>query len=226
MNLSPDLIWMIVSFVLTLCIFSYLFGDNPLFRFATGLLIGVSAGYFAIIIIYQVILSRLVVPLLQGSWTALVPLLLSGLLLTKFSPKLARLGNLPMAYLVGVGAAIAIGGAVLGTLFTQVTGAINTFAPVASAHGEQKWILILEGGFILLGTIAALVYFNFGAQAKEETQAAKRSPAVRLFAGIGQFFIAITLGAVFAGVMTSTITALIERSDFIVTAIKSFLGLG
>jgi hypothetical protein len=225
MNFSPDLIWMIVSFVLTLCIFSYLFGDNPLFRFATGLLIGVSAGYLAIIIIYQVILPKLVVPLLQGSWVALVPLLLSGLLLTKFSPRLARLGNLPMAYLVGVGAAIAIGGAVLGTLFTQVRGAINTFAPVASAQGNQKWILILESGFILLGTIAALVYFNFGASANAGA-AVKRSPAVRLFAGIGQFFIAITLGAVFAGVMTSTITALIERSDFIVTAIKSFLGLG
>jgi hypothetical protein len=225
MNFNADLIWLIVSFVLTLCIFSYLFGDNPLFRFATGLLIGVSAGYFAIVILYQVILARLVVPLLQGSWSALVPLFLSGLLLTKLSPRLARLGNLPVAYLVGVGAAIAIGGAVLGTLFTQITGAINTFAPVASAHGDQKWLLILEGGFILLGTIAALVYFNFGA-ASRQNNTVKRSPAVRLFAGIGQFFIAITLGAVFAGVMTSTITALIERSDFIITAIKSFLGLG
>jgi len=225
MNFNVDLIWLIVSFVLTLCIFSYLFGDNPLFRFATGLLIGVSAGYLAIVILYQVILARLVVPLLQGSWSALVPLFLSGLLLTKLSPRLARLGNLPVAYLVGVGAAIAIGGAVLGTLFTQVTGAINTFAPVASANGDQKWLLILEGGFILLGTIAALVYFNFGA-ASRQNKPVKRSPAVRLFAGIGQFFIAITLGAVFAGVMTSTITALIERSDFIITAIKSFLGLG
>ena len=151
MTVSPDLIWMGISFILTICVFSYIFGDNPLFRFVTGLLIGVSAGYLTVVIVYQVLLSRLIVPLLQGSYLALVPLLLSGLLLTKLSPRLSRLGNLPMAYLVGVGAAIAIGGALLGTLFTQVKGAVNTFSPVAAATSmDQKWTLILEGGFIFL----------------------------------------------------------------------------
>jgi hypothetical protein len=225
MSLNADFLWMVVSFVLTVCVFSYLFGDNPLFRFATGLLIGVSAGYFAVVIIYQVLLPKLVVPLLQGSFIALIPLLLSGLLLSKLSPKLSRLGNLPVTYLVAIGAAIAIGGSLLGTLFTQIKGAINTFAPVAAASPNQKWILVLEGGFILVGTIAALVYFNFS-MIKTKGISSNRSPLVRLFSGIGQFFIAITLGAVFAGVMTSTITALIERSSFIVSVIKIFLGIG
>jgi hypothetical protein len=225
MTLNIDLLWTVVSFILTICVFSYLFGDNVLFRFVTGLLIGVSAGYLGVVIIYQVILSKLVVPLMQGSFFALVPLFLSGLLLTKFSPKLSRLGNLPMAYLVGVGAAIAIGGSLLGTLFTQVKGAINTFSPVAAASPDQKWTLILESGFIFIGTIASLVYFNFGAKNKKGAPA-QRSLMTRIFAVIGQFFIAITLGAVFAGVMTSTITALIERSDFLVTAVKTFLGIG
>jgi hypothetical protein len=49
---------------------------------------------------------------------------------------------------------------------------------------------------------------------------------VRFFSAIGQLFIAITLGAVFAGVMTSTITALIERSNFLLIAIKTFFGIG
>jgi hypothetical protein len=223
--MKTDLIWMVVSFVLTICVFSYLFGDNPLFRFVTGLLIGVSAGYLAIVIIYQVVLARLVVPIMQGSFLALVPLFLSGLLLTKLSPKLSKLGNLPMAYLVGVGAAVAIGGALLGTLFSQVKGAINTFTPVTSAvSADQKWMLILEGGFTFLGTIASLVYFNFTAK-KKENEAPKRSFAVKIFASIGQFFIAVTLGAVFAGVMTAAITALIERSDFIITVVRTLLGI-
>ena len=38
MTLNADLIWMIVSFVLTLLVFSYLFGDNPAFRIATAIL--------------------------------------------------------------------------------------------------------------------------------------------------------------------------------------------
>jgi hypothetical protein len=226
MTFSADLIWLIVSFILTVCIFSYLFGDNPLFRLATGLLIGVSAGYLAVTIIYQVLLPKLVVPLLQGSLTALIPLLLSGLLLTKLSPRLSRLGNFSMAYLVACGAAIAIGGALLGTLFTQVKGAMNSLAPAATAtNPDQKWTLILEGGFILLGTIASLAYFNFGTRENKNKQG-KRPPMVRLFSAIGQFFIAITLGAVFAGVLTSTITALAERGDFLLTTIKTFFGLG
>lgn len=178
MTLNIDLIWMIVSFILTLCVFSYLFGDNPIFRFVTGILIGVSAGYFAVVIIYQVLLPRLVIPLLQGSIVALIPLFLSGLLLTKLSPRLSKLGNLSMAYLVGAGAAIAIGGAVLGTLFTQVKGAINSFTPITT-NSTQNWLLLIEGGFILLGTIASLVYFNFGAKEKGG-QPPKRSPMVAL----------------------------------------------
>ena len=219
MTISTDLIWTIVSLFLTLCVFSYLFGDNVLFRLATGILVGVSAGYLAVIIIYQVILPHLVVPLMQGSMIALVPLFLSGLLLTKLSPRLSRLGNLSMAYLVGAGAAIAIGGAILGTLFTQVLGAIDSFGAVA----HQPWMIALEGGLSLLGTIAALVYFNFGAKEKKG-QTPKRSPVAAVFAWIGQIFISITLGAVFAGVITSAVTALIERSDFIISAIRGFLG--
>jgi hypothetical protein len=221
MTLNIDLIWTIVSFVLTLFVFSYLFGDNPIFRFATGILVGVSAAYFAVLIIYQVLLPRLVVPLLQGSLIALVPLFLSGLLLTKLSPRLSKIGNLPMAYLVGAGAAVTIGGAVLGTLFAQVKGAINAFAPISSAGTQNQWLLI-EAGFVLLGTIASLVYFNFGTREKEG-QVTKRSPLAAFFAGIGQFFIAITLGAVFAGVLTSAITALIERSGFIIQTINGFI---
>jgi len=221
MPLNTDLIWMIVSFVLTLLVFSYLFGDNPAFRIATAILVGVSAGYFAVLIVYQVILPRLVVPLLQGSIISLVPLFLSGLMLTKLSPRLSRLGNLSMAYLVGAGAAVAIGGAVLGTLFTQVKGAISGIPSLAST-GSQNWWLLLEGGFILLGTIASLVYFNFGTQEKEGANA-KRPAVVSFFAVIGQFFIAITLGAVFAGVMTSAITALIERSGFILQTLSTWI---
>jgi hypothetical protein len=44
-----------------------------------------------------------------------------------------------------------------------------------------------------------------------------------IFAGIGKGFIAITLGAVFAGVLTAAITALVERSDFILQSIKLFV---
>ncbi|KAF0111148.1 MAG: Uncharacterized protein FD147_1086 [Chloroflexi bacterium] len=222
MQFNADLIWTITSFILTLLVFTYLFGENPVFRFVSALFIGVASGYFAVIIIYQVVLPRLVVPLLEGSLIALIPLVLSGVLLLKLSPRLSRFGNVSMAYLVGAGAAIAIGGAVLGTLFGQIKGAIAAFEPQINAAGISPVLLILEGGFLLLGTLATLTYFNFGAK-NTANMGPRRGLIAAIFAWIGKFFIAITLGAVFAGVLTAAITALVERSDFILQTIKGFL---
>jgi hypothetical protein len=185
-------------------------------------LVGVSAGFFAVVLVYQVILPRLVIPLIQGSFTVLIPLVLSGLLLFKLSPKLSNFGNISMAYLVGVGAAVAIGGAVLGTLFGQIKAAISIFSLSSNSTNTSPIFLIVEGVFLLLGTVASLAYFNFGAK-NTQNLGPRRGLIVSIFAGIGKFFISVTLGAIFAGVLTSAISALIERSDFILTTIKGFI---
>lgn len=216
---AADSIWTLVSFILTILVFSYLLGDNALFRFVSSLFIGIAAGYFAVVIVYQVVLARLVAPLLQGSIVAVIPLALSGLLLMKLSPRFSRAGNPSMALLVGVGAAVAIGGAMLGTIFGQVKGAISYFGtqPDGSA---TNFYLIVEGVFLLIGTLATLAYFQFGAKNTQKS-GPKRTILVSIFAWIGKIFIAITLGAVFAGVITAGITALIERSDFIIRTVTS-----
>jgi hypothetical protein len=219
---NGDVIWTLVSFFLTLLVFSYLLGDNPLFRFVSALFIGVTAGYFAVVIVYQVLITRLVVPVVQGSAMSLVPLFLSGLLLTKLSPRLTRVGNPSMALLVGVGAAVAVGGAVLGTLFGQVRGAISYFEMGGNSTGSPA-LRIVEGVFFLAGTLATLAYFNFGAREKRKHEPG-RSNLVAVFAIIGQVFIAITLGAIFAGVLTAAFTALIERLDFIISTLADWIG--
>ncbi|MEN4099916.1 MAG: hypothetical protein ROW52_08335, partial [Anaerolineaceae bacterium] len=73
-----DLIWTIVGFILTLMVFSYLFGDNPLFRLTTYLFIGVTAGFSAVMVIYHVLMPRLLFPLLEDplgpqNWVVIVP---------------------------------------------------------------------------------------------------------------------------------------------------------
>ena len=75
---------------------------------------------------------------------------------------------------------------------------------------------------MLVGTIATLVYFSFGAKNTSQ-KSTKRGWISSVFAWIGQFFIAITLGAVFAGVLTTAITALVERSDFIVQTFNTLM---
>ena len=60
--LPSDTIWLIVSLYFTLVIFSYLLGDNFIFRLTSYIFIGITAGYIAVLVFYQVILGRLVWP--------------------------------------------------------------------------------------------------------------------------------------------------------------------
>jgi hypothetical protein len=210
-----ELIWTIISLVLTLMVFSYLFGDNILFRIAAYLFVGVASGYVFTIVVYQVILPRLVSPLLSGNFLVIIPLVLGLALLFKLVPRLANIGSLSMAYLVGVGAAVIIGGAVLGTLLGQAGAAINMFdLKSANATGIPPLLQVLGGGFTLLGTIATLAYFHYGVVPRPG-QPAQRNSAITWLARFGQVFIGITLGALFAGVFTAALTALVERVIFL-----------
>lgn len=221
----PDLVWTLVAFLLTIFVLSYVLGDNELFRLAIMIFVGVSAGYAAVVIIYQILLPRLIVPLIASPLAEktllIIPAVLVILLLFKLSTKLSVLGNPSMAFLTGVGAAVAVGGAVTGTIFGQINGAIAPFdlsGMSAASAGTQ-----LLGGIILLGgTVASLGHFHFGARKTEGQTATKQSIFMQTLAKIGQIFIAITLGALFAGVLAASLTALIERLDFLLDVIKSF----
>jgi hypothetical protein len=214
--MPADIIWTLAAFFLTLLVLSYALGDNPLFQIASYLFVGVTAGYIAVLIIYQVFWAKLALPILtapmEQKLITLVPLALGFLLIFKLFPRAAALGNIPMAFLVGVGAAVAIGGAFTGTLFGQIQGAISPFDLPDDAGSA---LAQLAGGVILLfGSMTSLAYFHF--EAHRPGQVNLRQPkVVGLFAKFGQVFIAITLGALFAGVMAAALTALIERLHFV-----------
>lgn len=213
-----DLITGGISFLLTLMVLSYLIGDNPFFRVAIYIFIGVSAGYAAAVAWHQILVPRLIVPLLSGSLVPIVPLVLGALLLLKLSPHTARLGTPTMAFLVGVGAAVAVGGAVMGTLFMQTRASMN----VLDLSGSGKFWLerVSEGIVMLIGTVATLVHFHYGAKAT--AGGPQRSKLVNLLSQVGQIFIAITFGVLFAGVVMAAMTALIERLNFIISFLSSF----
>ena len=217
MNLADwgSILGAFTGFILTLLIFSYLLGDNVLFRFAVHLFVGVAAAFMAAVAFYSVIWPRLIEPVIFGlpveRLLALIPLVLSVLLLAKVSPRFSGWGAPVMAFLVGVGAATAVGGAVFGTLFPQVQASVNLLdieAIVASGK-PLEWELF-NGALILLGTVFTLAYFHFYV----------RSPKSLWMQGltmVGKIFIAVALGALFAGVYSAALTALVERLSSLVT---------
>jgi len=220
-----DLIGGFVAFFLTLFVFSYILGDNLLFRLAIHLFVGISAGFVVAAVFYSIIWPQLLRPLLLGTMEerllVVVPLILSLMLLAKAVPRISIVGSPIMAFLVGVGAATIVGGALVGTLFPQIQASLNLFDPnVAGKAGANFGSLLFNGGLILIGTAVTLVSFQFGTRFSSNPSLLTAWRVVYL---AGRFFIAVTFGVIFAGVYAAALTALIERVNFLVEFIRSFL---
>jgi len=219
-NFSPDVVGGWVAFVLTLLVFSYLLGDNALYRLAIHLFIGAVVGYSVVIAWYSVFWPSLLKPLLTQPTedpSLLVPLILGVLLLCKGRVSLAWLGNVSMAFLFGVGAALAIGGALMGVLHPQIEAAISLNL------ARNSWMTALNNFILLVGTIGALFYFYF--RARPERGLGRFGVGfIRGWAGLGRWFIMIAFGAVFANLAIARLTLLIERLQFLVSMIRSWIG--
>lgn len=223
-----DLVGAVIGAVLTLMVLSYLLGDNPAFRFAIHLFIGVSAGIAGAVVVRNVIIPQVLLPLVDLSdpinwlWTVLL-LLLSVLVLMKLSPRYGRVGNVPMAYIVGVGAAVVASGAVLGTIFPQVEAASDllNFKTTLSDEPLSSLLALINNLIMVVGTLSTLAYFHFSARSQQNAEP-KRPAVVEYAAGIGHIFIAVTFGVLFAGVFSAALAAWINRWNFILQLLDSF----
>ena len=112
----------LIAAILTFMVWSYLLGDNPAFRIAEHLFVGTAVGYAVVVSWFNVVQPALfgaVAP--RSPVLAAVPLFLCLLLMAKLHPAWSGIGNISVAFLLGVGAALAVGGALFGTLWPQVS---------------------------------------------------------------------------------------------------------
>jgi hypothetical protein len=202
-------------------ILSYVFGDNPLFRIATYLFIGVASAYVFVLIFYQVLIPKLIMPLFTGDIEAriiqMIPITFSVLLFFKLSKRTSSIGNISLAFLVGSGAAIILTSAFSGTLLPMIDLITEPFS--LNSLNFQK---LMGGSILLIGAISSLLYFQFSTIKASENQSIS-SKFMYYSKTIGTIFIGITLGSIFAGVIISSVLALIERLNFIITFIYNLM---
>ncbi|HEY1015849.1 MAG TPA: hypothetical protein VGE07_24280 [Herpetosiphonaceae bacterium] len=212
-------VWPWIAVALTLAVLSRAFGDNPLFRGSQYFFVGLSLGYTAMILINDVLIFRFgeaasnaskgnyVDPLLL-----LVPILLSVMLWTRLGgQQVSWLANIPLSLIFGVSAALALTGALLGTLLPQ----LKSFA-----QPGQSWLggdpaAAIGRWVVLLGTILVLLSFAFTRSGPAEPETQAPAGRRRLLAAAGHWWLIVSLGIFFAGAMITYQTALIERIDFI-----------
>jgi hypothetical protein len=219
----------IIAAILTFMVWSYVLGDNPAFRIAEHLFVGVAVGYAVIVAWFNVIRPAFLGAIASDSPVlAAVPLVLCLLLLTRLRPTWSSAGNIALAFLIGVGAALAVGGALFGTLWPQLSATASLSLNPADypAEFDQTQPALASAIFwqnlaLLIGTIGTFFYFTFNIQ-PQGPLGGFRETFVRFWSGIGRWIIVITLGALFANTVTSRIALLIGRVRWLLEA----FGLG
>jgi hypothetical protein len=218
----------LVAVVLTLFVFSYLLGDNVLYRLTEHIFVGVSIGYAAVVAFHAILAPKLLTPLAtalgEGNSDQILPLIVSLvlglLLLTKPMRSLSWLGSISVAWLLGVGAALAIGGALMGTLLPQIDATAD-LAYYVTRYGPG--LGLFSGLVILVSTIGVLLYFTFG-RGQEGRLVGFREGLIRTWGGLGRWFILIAFGAILATTFTSRLSLLVGRMQFLLDSVFGLLG--
>ena len=186
--------------LLTLCIFSFLYKDNPFYKFAEHLFVGISAGYWATLEYHNVFRPNLWDPLTrEGKLLLIVPLIFGLLLFSRFTKKFSWLSRWPMALIIGIYAGITIVGYGSGDLILQIQA---NLLPLWT----DSWFTSFNNILLTVGVITGLIYFFFSKEHKG---------ALGVGSKIGIWFLMISFGASFGYTVMSRMSLLIGRVYFL-----------
>jgi hypothetical protein len=221
-----EVIGTIIAAGLTLIMYSFLYRDNPLFKIAENLYVGVTLGYGAILTWRQSLRPEVYDPLFNApTWAALqnsllhraVPITLGLLLLTRLSRKRGWLSRYSYALMIGWGAGVGIPLVTHSYVFKQLGAAISplqaaaTGGAAAPAAFSPAWWLhtafpVVGAVVILVGTVAVLFYFFFSVEHKSVGKAVSR---------VGIWFLMLSFGASFGYTVMGRLSLLIGRVRFL-----------
>jgi len=178
----------------TLCIFSFLYKDNPFYKFAEHLLVGVSVGYVLVIALNTTVVPKLINPVfIQGRLDYIIPGILGLFMLLRFFPKYAWLSRISIALIIGAGAGVAIPATIQAKIFAQMQDTMSNMASI-------------DGIIVFAGIATTLAYFFFSKEHKGWFGSTAR---------VGTWFLMIFFGATFGYTVMSRISLLIGRMQFL-----------
>lgn len=192
--MSFELFSNLVGAFFTLCIFSFLYKDNPFYQAAEQMLVGISLGYSLVVTYERVFIPYVWQPIIiKHQFFLVLPAILGILYLFRFSRKLGWLSRYPIAFsMMAVGAGVPMG--IHASILVQMRQAM---VPIETLN------LFL----IFIGTIAVLLYFFFSKA---------HSGVYGKFVNVGKWYMMIGFGASFGLTVMARISLLIGRIQFLV----------
>lgn len=204
MNIATDP-WVWIAAILTLAIFSFLYRENPFYRAAEHLYVGIANGYAITFYWHRVLVPTLFDPVAHNPsivtkvWLICIAII-GALFFTRFIPKISWLVRIPISILLGYSCGTHIPRAVDATLIKQLQATIITRAHFA------HWDTTLWAIIIFLGVIATVSYFFFSAP---------RKGVLKPLSYTGIIFIMVGFGASFGYTVMARISLFIGRLQFL-----------
>ncbi|MFO7638088.1 MAG: hypothetical protein R6X14_02110 [bacterium] len=213
MNLSTE-IWVWIAAILTLAMFSFLYRENPFYRFGEHLFVGISNGYLIAIMWHLILVPYLITPVGQGQKLWLIPIALVGALyFARFIPKVSWLVRIPIAVALGYGAGASIPRSVDAQIIQQIRATIVTRQSFSDSIAGPGWQLGLWAVIIAIGVICTITYFFFSARQRGILKPISRA---------GIIFVMVGFGASFGYTVMARISLFIGRLQFL---LRDWLGL-
>ncbi len=206
--------WTTLGVFLTLSTFSFLYKDNPFYKFAEHLVVGVSAGYFVIILYYNGLRPNLFNHLfVSNTWTPkfdqlyyLLPLILGILMWARFSKTWSWVSRYPIALYIGIATGIAIPLEMRNRVIQQVYGTVGQTGFDFTKPGFFGIPAGIWDTILVILVISSLIYFFFSKEHKGWFGG---------LAKIGIYTLMIGFGASFGYTVMARISLFIERVQYI-----------
>jgi hypothetical protein len=215
MNWTVIGIW--IGALLTLCIYSFLYKDNPFYKFAEHVYVGISAGYLLAQDFWIQLRPNLFLPLwndyaqgqvhfgfIPAHWYLFIPGVLGLLVFTIFIPKVSWMFRYTLAFTVGVFSGLAITAELSARVLPQIESTIQPLLAFPAGR-FSAW-----GTFcnlvLVAGVLSTLVYFFFSKEHKGFIGAGAK---------LGIWYLMVAFGAAFGYTVMARISLLIGWMQFL-----------
>lgn len=182
-----------VAALLNLGLWSFLYSNNRVFRLVQSLYVGAAVAHTFVLAYRNTLLPNLWRPITEGNYLLVIPLLLGLALFSRVAKKYSALSRIPMSFMVGIGAALAIRGSLFSSFAAQVASGM---VPLNN----------LSNVTLVVGTICTLMYFTFTIKPNAVTKPVSR---------IGRYFMMAAFGASFGNTVMARLSLLIGRLQFL-----------
>lgn len=227
----PRTVGLWISAILTLAVFSFLAGDNPAYKLAEAIFVGVSAGYAMVVGFWDELVQNLFGKLLpetmqrlgfanlgmstddlEPDFVLLVPLVMGVMMLWQLAPRGGWIARWPLAFFIGATAGIKMTAYFESDFLRQIQ---ETLLPLVVIIYEEStrninWSATIQASLknvtIVVGVLASLTYFFFSVE---------HTGFVRPVTRLGIYVLMVTFGAGFAYTVMGRIALLIERFEFL-----------